>query len=318
MTEDFALRPVRESDFPGIAAIETAIGPEAADPRQLAQRERLGRVDPKYPMHWFTAIAPDGTVAGFGMAGKADWLGPDKCRMYIGVLPAYRGRGLGSRLLGYAEAVVAQYSPKSISVTCCGTDDESYQWGLRRGFSFVRQRTESVLDLTKFDPGRFADRVNRVVDQGIEMKVLPFKQAEPYWGELYEISTVTFRDVPFTEADAESTSYETWLEEYFSTVGETLVVLAIDRGQVVGMTEVNLPTVEGQGAGIGYTGVLKSHRGRGLAWGVKIRGAQAAKEAGVKWIRTHNDPGNSAILAINDRMGFQWVPGPRILEKKLR
>jgi GNAT superfamily N-acetyltransferase len=70
--------------------------------------------------------------------------------------------------------------------------------------------------------------------------------------------------------------------------------------------------------GIGYTGVLKSHRRRGLAWGLKVTGAQAAKEAGAKWIRTHNDPGNSPILAINDRMGFQWVPGPRILEKTLR
>ena len=318
MTKDFTLRPVQESDFPGIAAIETAMGPEAADPRQLAQRERLGRIDPKYPMHWFSAIAPEGTVAGFGMAGKADWLGPDKCRMYFGVLPAYRGRGLGSRLLGYAEAVVGRYSPKSILVTCRGTDDESYQWGLRRGFSFVRQRTESVLDLAQFDPARFMDRVNRVVAQGIEILTLPLKDAEPYWRGLYDISVSTFMDVPFAEADSEPASYETWLEDYFSTAGETLVVLAIDRGKVVGMTDICLPTVEGQGAGIGYTGVLKSHRGRGLAWCLKVRGAEAAKEAGAKWIRTDNDPGNLAILSINDQLGFQWVPGPRVLEKKMQ
>ncbi len=318
MTKNFTLRPVQESDFPGIAAIETAIGPEAADPRQLAKWERLGHVDPKYPVDWFTAIAPDGTVAGFGSAGKGDWLGPEKCRISIGVLPAYRRRGLGSRLLGYSEAVVAQYSPKSVSVSCRGTDDESYQWGLRRGFGFVRQRTESVLDLAQFDPTRFADRVNRVSDQGLEVLALPLKQAEPYWRGLYEISTSTFSDVPFTAADSESASYETWLEEYLSTVGETLVVLALDQGKVVGMTDIQLPTVEGQGAGIGYTGVLKSHRGRGLAWCLKVRGASAAKEAGAKSLRTHNDPGNSAILAINDQLGFQWLPGPRILEKKMR
>ena len=73
--------------------------------------------------------------------------------------------------------------------------------------------------------------------------------------------------------------------------------------------------MEGQSAGIEYTGVLKEYRGKGIAFAVKVVATVEGAKAGVKQIRTNNDPDNPAILRLNQKMGFRAVPGPVIFKK---
>jgi RimJ/RimL family protein N-acetyltransferase len=60
-----------------------------------------------------------------------------------------------------------------------------------------------------------------------------------------------------------------------------------------------------------FTGVEREHRGNGLATALKTAQAFAVREAGWRTIVTQNLEGNDAILAANERLGFQRGAGLR-------
>ena len=52
------------------------------------------------------------------------------------------------------------------------------------------------------------------------------------------------------------------------------------------------------------TGVARNHRGLGLAQVVKMKSILNSWEYGAETIKTGNDSGNLAMIAINFKMGF--------------
>lgn len=86
---------------------------------------------------------------------------------------------------------------------------------------------------------------------------------------------------------------------------------------MVGVTFLHLPTVEDAGAGVGYTAVYREHSGRGIALALKVVSTNEAAARGVLHVRTNSDPDNPSMLAVNGKMGFVLVPGPRRLKKRV-
>lgn len=313
----WTVRPVEEQDFPHIAATESAIGPEPTTEAQIREWEEFCRTDADYPMQWFVAVDENGAFAGWCNCGKAQWLGPDRREIYVGVPPERRRNGVGTLLLEHAENWAWRDNPRSLAAWCRGYDDASFAWAAKRGYALERQRTESVLNLVDLDPSKFDDRLRRVEGQGIEVQVLSEEQVKPFLPDLYRIYIETFREVPFRSPGAPDVPFESWVHETMGPKVAKIFALAIAGNRVVGSTNLYMPAAEGQGAGINYTGVLKEYRGKGIAFALKARAAEAGAKAGAKWIRTQNDADNPAILSINRRMGFRLVPGPRLLRKTL-
>jgi predicted GNAT superfamily acetyltransferase len=67
----------------------------------------------------------------------------------------------------------------------------------------------------------------------------------------------------------------------------------------------------------GLTGVVRSHRKRGIALALKLHGTRYAIDHGYAQIRTDNDAINAAMLGINIALGFQPRPAWIELEKLL-
>jgi mycothiol synthase len=67
----------------------------------------------------------------------------------------------------------------------------------------------------------------------------------------------------------------------------------------------------------GLTGVLRSHRRRGIALALKLRGIAYAKALGRPTIKTWNESNNRAMLAINEALGFvkqpAWIDFVKVL-----
>jgi RimJ/RimL family protein N-acetyltransferase len=59
------------------------------------------------------------------------------------------------------------------------------------------------------------------------------------------------------------------------------------------------------------TGVARSARGRGIALALKQAQIAAARDAGIRYLRTQNDLANAPMRRVNEKLGYrkryEWV-----------
>ena len=68
---------------------------------------------------------------------------------------------------------------------------------------------------------------------------------------------------------------------------------------------------------VGFTGVRREVRGRGIATALKLESIRYAREQGYREIRTMNNALNQSMLRINEALGFRREPAWITFEKKL-
>lgn len=80
---------------------------------------------------------------------------------------------------------------------------------------------------------------------------------------------------------------------------------ALDRDSTsVGQRTLNIPNAKSTTASVGMTGVVRSHRRRGIATALKVLTLQFAQAAGIEWIETSNEEHNP-MLQLNIQLGFE-------------
>jgi GNAT superfamily N-acetyltransferase len=84
-------------------------------------------------------------------------------------------------------------------------------------------------------------------------------------------------------------------------------MIAVDEGAYVGQSNLWRSNIPGT-LNTGFTGVLREHRGRGLATALKVRVLARARELGCDRVLTWNDATNAGMLGINQRLGFRFRP----------
>lgn len=67
-----------------------------------------------------------------------------------------------------------------------------------------------------------------------------------------------------------------------------------------------------------FTGVLREHRGHGVARALKLETMVQAIDLGVDAVETENDAENAPILHLNEELGYHQIPGRVQLHKRLR
>ena len=94
--------------------------------------------------------------------------------------------------------------------------------------------------------------------------------------------------------------------------------VGLDKGEYVRMTEFLSNQADPDLFDIGVTGVLRSHRRRGIATALKLRGIEVAQKRGIRELRTWNASSNEGILAVNRRLGFLRRPAHIAYVKEVR
>jgi RimJ/RimL family protein N-acetyltransferase len=134
------------------------------------------------------------------------------------------------------------------------------------------------------------------------------------WSRVHEAHAEALLDIPHT-----APIHAPDLGEYLQWVAAPDIdprwyFIAKDGERVVGISFLTFPPVQGN-VWTGFTGVVRSHRGRGIARGVKLAVLRQAVEAGVERVRTDNDERNAPMLHINEELGYHRIPGFRGLRK---
>jgi GNAT superfamily N-acetyltransferase len=195
-------------------------------------------------------------------------------------------------------------------VTWTRDDKPDYQRFItKRGFEFAMRYAVSRLDLATLDLSEFDWTTPRMEELGVEILCMTeLAQRDPDWKRTwYDLGWELMQDVPSIDKPTRST-FENWSKRFTSPrYRMNLHWFAMDGDRAVGYTGLWLSDGDPEKIYTGLTGVVRSHRRKGVATALKVHGFRRAKELGKKCIETDNEE-NNPMFDLNMRLGFRPVP----------
>lgn len=176
-------------------------------------------------------------------------------------------------------------------------------WTLERTARFWRLDLEANADRLR-DLRSLAQ--GRLKPTGVVMRTVADLGGSAFLPRLHVVEEATAIDIP-KSVEHVPEPYENWLVwmQPPDVMLERVWVAMVD-GQPVGYSFLAYrPSV----VETGYTGVLREHRGKGLARALKLETLFQAIGLGVTSVQTDNDSENAPILHINEELGYRSIPG---------
>lgn len=314
------VRQANDADLDRIVQIANLVYPDFTETVEEAEASDARLRAGGYTNVHALAETFEGQAVGFArfqhMPGQYD---PSRYQLGVFTHPSWRRRGVGGALYDWAVAELVRRRARCIESFARETMPESVAFLARRGFRETMRTWEMRLDVARFDPVPFAHYRDRIRAAGMVIATLADELARGPGAlrRAYELHNAVLADVPspipFTPPPFEhyvrSTveSPRALLDAYFiAKIGE----------EYIGEANLQRPAV-GSALHHNVTGVLRSHRGRGIAMALKLATIEYAKAHGATEIRTWTEANNTGMLAINDRLGFVRQPAWITFEKSL-
>ena len=259
--------------------------------------------------------AADLNTTGFKMKDVVDF--------GIVVDHAHRRQGLGGLLYEKALEFARERGAKRLTTGFreWSSEEPAIAFLSQRGFAEMERDTPSFLDLTAWDPAPFQASVSQAAAYGA--RIFSYADAgdtEEHRHTLYDLQRDLIYDIPRRDEQPFTFEpYDDWLKFVMTRPDwrPDLLLLAEVGGQWVAQCHV-MPKMEFPHVGMQWlTGVLKAHRGQGIATALKVRAYELAREAGVTVMTTDNHVDNAPMLAINTKFGFQPEPSSVMYNKVL-
>ncbi len=263
----------------------------------------------------------DGKLVGFT---RVYWerMQEDGSRVYwhFGfVVPEWRGKGIGTAQLHWAEARAREIE----AAREAGHDEGAAQ--LSSEAEAGMQAAEDLLTSHGYEPVRFSfrmetDDLDHIPDvpmpEGLEIR----PAAPEHYRAIWDASTEAFRD-HWGSTEVDESDYDRFLADPFTE--PRLWVVAWDGDQVAGsiLNFVDYGYNEREGRKLGYTeyiSVRRPWRRRGLAKAMLARSMQVHRENGMTQTALGVDTENpSGALALYESMGYKVVSQSTTYRKPL-
>lgn len=317
IAQGFRLREYLPSDIPAFVAILNRTFPD--NPRDVEKEKYMESIyPPDNPRLRYAVENSAGRVIGVGTCLRPFWMNmTDTYSMWITIDPAWRRRGIGRSMLGKLEVYAQQQGAVKLRTDCREDSADSIEFLKTCGFNNYGLRFESQIDLTQIAESKFGAVIDRATADGYEFTTLAAERTINPEADrcLYELDELTSEDVPLPGGARWESSFENF--KHMNLEGPESDVNAIGiakyRGQFVGLTIVWFG--KDKPAYTAMTGVRREHRGHGLALALKLLSFRAIKARGYTAVRTTNDTANPAILRLNEKLGYQKLPGNMLWEK---
>jgi mycothiol synthase len=214
----------------------------------------------------------------------------------IAVVPARRGAGIGSALLGEISARVRELGRTEIQGEVQESDAESRAFFDRRGFDAVGGEKAVVLELEGIQPPE--------VDPPDGVRIVTRAEEPDRLDEMYALATQAGEDIPGSTGEQ---SYERWRAMDIDRPNclPELCFLALAGDEVIGYAFL---LDSGDRAFHGLTVTRRDWRRRGVATALKRAEIAAAKREGYKRLLTESEERNEPMRRLNEKLGF--VPAP--------
>ena len=289
--------PIRQAtldDAAAVAALTTAAQPDGFSTAEAVRHRWTTTPADAQAATWLEE--EDGALRGWAAARLDTWSKvPGDAEAHVAVHPDHRRRGVGASLwLAAAAHLDAIGARRILAEGLDGTGAVAF--ATARGFEVTSSTTVLSLDprtLPAPDPP----------PPGIEVR--PFTSLDDDLAEVYAVDLATAQDEP-GDYDVSAMSFESWHDATlrnptFSREASNVVAV---EGRFVGVTLAYLDPTSGR-AFNGGTGVLREHRGAGLALLMKRHALAELARLGITRVLTQNDDANAPMLRINDRLGYR-------------
>lgn len=290
-------------------------------PEQRSREESLDKS--KYLLKRFACLDDrTDSIVGFGrIANVLDMYHPQKFMINIYVDPQYQRMGVGGAIFDRLHDELVNLDAQvawTMNKEDLPVQREFFQ---KRGFLEKRRDWESRLDLLTFQPEKFQQYDKRMPEQGISFTTLAevMREGDDTMRKLHDLVQHIVGDMP-RQAEFTPVPYDQWktlLSNSPRIVPEGFLI-ARHGSEFVGESDVLRNEKTPRTLSQGDTGVRREFRGRGIATALKLRVIGFAKSNGFDTIETWNDSTNTAMLAVNTKLGFKRRVGWILMEKVLK
>ncbi len=306
----FSIRPFTPADYRAMAEVRNRIWP---DNPMLAETLEANdkRMKPGLILRRLMA-EKNGEVVGWASFFHMEWLyHPQKFGVGVSVHPDQQNQGIGSALYERMLQELQSHDPIKLLASTRADKPEALRFAENRGFVEEFRAWESKLEMSKFDPAQWAKDVEKVLEQGYEIKTLAELMDNPdYERKMYELDHAGSFDVPLPPG--ERFSFPTQ-ERYWENVRGNpdfrpeLWFLAVKDGEYAGVSMLFERPADND-LNTGFTTVRREHRHKGVALALKVAALSHAKSLGKTAVRTENAQVNRSMLGINEALGFEKLP----------
>lgn len=237
----------------------------------------------------------------------------DRAESFVTVAPAHRRRGLGTRLAGMVEQFALEQRIRWLEAILYARDLDVARPLLEpRRFRELERFVESWQQPATVALDRLEQLRADLRAAGIQTCAFSAIDSPAMRRALYTCAMAIQRDMPHeAHADWADAPLESWTRKVLESPGASpdTMFVAYEDEAIVGLTYL---ISRGNGeAEVGDTGVIRSHRRRGLARVLKMMATRCAAQQGIRTVQTDNRADNVGMLAINQALGF--VPGDSIV-----
>ena len=206
--------------------------------------------------------------------------------------------GVGTDLYRAVSAWARERGRDGLDVWFDVADPDAVSFWANRGFDEVGRERVSYLDL------REEPRPAIAPPDGVTLVTLA--ERDDLEEGMYRVGAEGIADIPAVER-YDAGDFARWRNAELGRPGvmpECSVVALADE-EVVGFAILVRFEARPEMAEHEMTAVARSWRGRGLAGAMKSRQVVLARAAGIEFLEAANEARNAAMLAVNDRLGYQ-------------
>lgn len=302
------IREFQPQDYEGLAWLENALYGGQTTTTELEQRDFSRQADLGFVR--LVALYSWGELIGYIEATQrpAPWFSRGEVR--LAVREDFRRRGIGGALLGVLETEL-RAKGSDLAMLYTGEFDSSLNHFLwHRGYSQSFRGYSQWLPLEKVAPDHFFVDWKRLNAADVHLRSLAQLRYE--WDcaqKFYDLYLTLENDAPRADADYTPLGFEEFCSNNFDSPSALPdgVTIAVQHGRYIGLNILYLDS-SNEVLHNGLTGVRSEFRGLGLALALKLEGIRFGQKNGFRGITSFNASTNSAILRLNEKLGFERSP----------
>lgn len=303
-----------DDDYQRAVALRNAVNPDL--PSTVAIWRHWDRVlTAERQVHRLVAEDEQGQLLGYAEIGETSSR-RGKFNLVLNMLPA-AWHDAAQPLFAEVLTEASRCGARALVIEARESEREKLHFLIGHGFRSVMRSPISYLDVASFDDKPFAAALARVEASGIRIVQPPAGwHQQPYWSRLvFELDWRLLQDVAHFE-ERPQPDFHAFVKEEFDHPNflPGAYFIAFDGDLPVGMSNFVMRGGTPERLAISVTGVIASHRRRGIATALKVASIRYAQSVGARIIITDNEEHNP-MYALNQRLGFR--PQPAWLDLEL-